>query len=95
VQPERQTNISNLADSLNEVKPETKETQMRFPNSTAGKSQPKEDAVKLFIKSLEALTLLITAAVTRIKAAAVTMSFMRQDPVNKTGRGLNPALERR
>jgi hypothetical protein len=95
VQPERQTSISNLADSLNEVKPGTKETQMRPSNSTAGKSQPKEDAVELLTKSLEALTLPITAAVTRMEAAAATMSSMGQGPANRPGGGLDPALERR
>jgi hypothetical protein len=60
----------------------------------AGKSQLKEDAVKLFIKSLEALILFITAVGTRIKTAAIIMSFIRQDPVNRMGGGLDPAFKR-
>jgi hypothetical protein len=68
---------------------------MRPFNSTAGKSQPKEDAVKLLIKSLETLILFIIAAVTRMKAAAVIMSFIKQGPANKTGGGLDPVFERR
>jgi hypothetical protein len=92
IQPKRQTSILNLAESLNKIKTTIKKSEIYFFSSTERKSQS-EDTVKLFTKSLNALTLLITAVIFKMKAIVVNISFNRQKFVNKSGIKLNLAFK--
>ena len=93
VQPERQTELSDLASSLNEVKLPVTETQKKPSDTKERKDKQKEDAVDVITKSLSALTLPLTAAVSKMEAAATMMSSTR--PNDKPGSGLDPALGKR
>jgi hypothetical protein len=92
MQPKRQTSILNLAESLNKIKISAKKSEVYFSSSTKRKSQ-NEDTIELLIKSLNALTLPITAIISKMKATAVNISFNRQRFVNKSGTRLNPAFK--
>ena len=85
--PERQTDISSLAESLNFVKQPTAESQVRF--STTAEEKNKEDTIKLITKGFNALTLPLTAAINKLEAASATKPPASQQALT----GLNPALE--
>jgi hypothetical protein len=91
--PERRTQLSDLASSLDEVKPSVTEAQLKLSDTTERKDRQKEDAVDIVTKSLSALILSLTAAVTRMEAAATMMTSAR--PMDKPDSGLDPALDRR
>jgi predicted aspartyl protease len=93
VRPERQTEISDLASSLNESKPPATGIQGKLSNTTERKDRQKEDAVDMITKSLSALTLPLTAAVDKMEAAVTMMSSMK--PIDTPGPGLDPALDKR
>jgi hypothetical protein len=93
VRPERQTEISDLAASLNEAKPPVTGTQLKPSDTTERNGRQKEDAVDIITKSLSALTLPLTAAVSRMEAAATMMTSAR--PMDRPESGLDPALDRR
>jgi hypothetical protein len=82
MQPERQTNLSNLAESLNEVKPAPKADREHAPSSTERKNRQQKDMVELITKRMGALTLPIAAAVTEMKTAVANISS-RQMPVDR------------
>jgi hypothetical protein len=92
MQPKRQTSILNLAESLNKIKISIKKSEVHFFSSTERKSQNK-DTVKLLTKSLNALTLPITAIISKMKTIVVNISFNRQRFINKSGIRLNPAFK--
>jgi len=94
VRPERQTEISDLASSLNDVKPPVTGVQPKPSNTTEKKEREKEDAVDIITKSLSALTLPLTAAVSKMEAAAATMTASTR-PIDKPNAGFDPALDRR
>jgi hypothetical protein len=91
--PERQTEISDLASSLNEVRPPVTGTQLKLSDTTERNDRHKEDAVDIITKSLSALTLSLTAAVSKMEAAATMMTSAR--PMDKPDSGLDPALDKR
>lgn len=93
VRPERQTEIADLASSLNEVKPHATGAQLQLSNTAEKKDRQKDDAVDIITKSLSALTLPLTAAVSKMEAAVTTMSSTR--PIDNPVSGLDPALDRR
>jgi peptidoglycan biosynthesis protein MviN/MurJ (putative lipid II flippase) len=92
MQPKRQTNILNLAKSLNKIKISIKKFEVHFFSSIKRKSQNK-DTIKLLIKSLNALTLPITAIIFKIEVIAVNIFFNRQRFTNKSDVRLNSALK--
>jgi hypothetical protein len=83
VQPDRQTRISNLAESLNKAKPAPKED-----STETKKDRRQEDMVELITKSQEAWTLPIAAAATEMKTAVVDMTSkqMLVDGPSRLGR---------
>jgi hypothetical protein len=87
VQPERQTNLSNLAESLNKVKPAPKADQAHALSSAEKKDRQQEDVVEMLTKSMGALTLPITTAVSRMETAVANMSSTRQMPACRQTEG--------
>jgi hypothetical protein len=86
-QPERQTNISELAETLNENKPLNKDNQAR--------GNGKSDDVDILAERFKAMALPIATAAERFEAAAASMQAVRPVPVNKPQTGLDPALEKK
>jgi hypothetical protein len=96
VRPERQTEMSNLASSLNEVIPSQTRAPAKAPDAadkTGQKGKQQEDAVDMLTKSLSALTLPLTAAISELKAAATKAP---ERPAETSGGSrLDPAFDRR
>jgi hypothetical protein len=96
MRPERQSEISNLAVSMNEPKPALTGDLARVTGTAEkDKSQKdqQEDVMDKLTKSLSTLTLPLTAAISKLEAAATK-------PPEKTAEGfrgarLDPALDRR
>jgi hypothetical protein len=96
MRPERRSEISSLASSMNEPKPAMGRESAKGVNSSGGAKLQQDaqvDTVTALAKSFEALTLPLTTAISKLEAAATRPS--ERPPNGPQGARLDPALDRR